>query len=258
MRPNQTAVALAALAIALPLSGPAAAQKKNPLSAIFSCDAEGGKQEGGAVIGGVVGGVVGNRVAKGERGLGTVLGAALGAAAGSYIGCRMQRSDQRKAEQAAQDALNRNRNTSWTNAETGASGDVRMISTSSGEPVSMSGLRLASGVDLAQAYDGAGGRYRARSAANLRGSPSTTAPIVGKLRPGEEIDALARVQGSNWLLAGRDGIGVGYVSGTVVNAVGGQSVCRTFDQTLRTKDGDPDTQRYTACKGANGEWVVQS
>lgn len=264
MRPSPTAAILAAVAIAAPWPGPAAAQSSNPLSAIFSCDAAGGKQEGGAVIGGLVGGAVGNRVAKGERGLGTVVGAALGAAAGSYIGCRMQRSDQKKAEQAARDALNRNRNAAWTNPETGASGEVRMVSTSSsGEPVSMNGLRLASGVDLAQAYDGASGRYTARSTVNLRSGPSTRSAIVGKLRPGDEVDALARVHGANWLLAGRDGVGVGYVSETVVRPVGGlakagEPVCRTFDQTLRTRDGDPETQRYTACKGPNGEWVVQS
>lgn len=264
MRPGQVTAVITALAVSLPLTGPAAAQKGNPLSAIFSCEASGGKQEGGAVIGGLVGGAIGNRVAKGERGLGTVVGAALGAAAGSYIGCRMQRSDQQKAERAAQDALNRNRNASWTNPETGASGEVRMVSSSTyGEPVSMSGLRLAPGVDLAQGYDGAGGRYEARTTANLRGSPSTSSPIVGKLRPGEQFDALARVRGANWLLAGREGAGVGYVSEAVVRpmaagAKGGGPVCRTFDQTLRTQDGAPETQRYTACKDPNGQWVVQS
>lgn len=127
----------------------------------------------------------------------------------------------------------------------------------------MSGLRLASGVDLAQGYDGAGGRYQARTTANLRGSPSTSSLIVGKLRPGEQFDALARVHGVNWLLAGREGVGVGYVSETVVRPVGGVAkaggpVCRTFDQTIRTKGGAPETQRYTACKDPNGEWVVQS
>lgn len=258
MRPTRLTAAITGLALALVLPAPVSAG--SPLSSIFHCDAAGGKQEGGAVIGGLVGGAVGNRVAKGDRGLGTVVGAALGAAAGSYVGCRMQKSDQRKAERAAQDALDRNRNAAWTNPETGASGDVRMVSTSSGEPVSLSGLRLASGVELAEGYDSAGGRYQARSVANLRGSPSTSAPIVGKLRSGEVVDALARVRGSDWLLAGRDGVGVGYVANSVVRPTApraGEPVCRTFDQTIRTRDGAPQTERYTACKNPNGEWVVQ-
>ena len=129
MRPSPAIAALSALAVCLPLAAPAAAQGGNPLSALFSCSSPGGKQQGGAVIGGIVGGVLGNQVAKNERGLGTLLGAAVGAAAGSYIGCRMQRSDQLRAQQAAQSALDRNRNGSWTNPETGASGDVRLVST---------------------------------------------------------------------------------------------------------------------------------
>jgi surface antigen len=258
MRANQAGAALAALALAFPLAVPAPAQAGNPLSSIFKCEAAGSKQEGGAAIGGIVGGVVGNRVAKGDRGLGTVVGAALGAAAGSYIGCRMQRSDQRKAEVAARDALDRNRDTRWSNPETGASGEVRMVA---GEPVSLSGLRLASGVELAEGYVGAGGRYQPRTTANLRGSPSTSAPIVGKLRSGDQVDALARVRGSNWLLAGRDGVGIGYVSDTVVRPAtqtAGGPVCRTFDQTLQTRDGAPETRRYNACKNAGGEWIIES
>lgn len=263
MRSRQATATLAALALAMTLPVPASAQSGNPLSSLFKCEASGQKQETGAVIGGVVGGVVGSQVSKNERVLGTAIGAALGAAAGSYIGCRMQKSDQKKAELAAREALDRNRSTSWTNPETGASGDVRVVSSQAGgEPISMSGLRLAPGVDLAEGYDSAGGRYQARSAANLRGGPSTSTAVVGKLRKGEQIDSLARVHGSNWLLAGRDGVGIGYVAGSLVSPVAavakaGEPVCRTFDQTLRTKDGAPETQRYTACKNPAGEWVVQ-
>lgn len=259
MRAIQSVAVLSALALAIPAPAPAAILA-SPLSSIFKCEASGGKQVPGAAIGGAVGGIAGNRLAKGDRGLGTVLGAAIGAAAGSYIGCRMQKSDQVKAERAAQEALNRNRNASWSNPETGASGNVRMVS-ASGKPISMSGLKFASGVEPASGYEGASGRYQARGNANLRGGPSTTSKVVGKLAPGQSIDALARVQGSNWLLAGRDGVGVGYVAESVVSPVGGGAAageCRTFDQTLKTKSGAPETKRYTACKNASGEWVVEA
>jgi len=267
MRVSQFTAAVLAASLTLPVAAPAQAQTGNPLSSIFGCSAGGNKQAGGAVIGGLLGGVVGSNVAKNERTLGTVLGAAAGAAAGSYIGCRMQRSDQAKAQAATQYALDRGGSQSWSNPETGASGDVRVVSTSTGgggQPVSLSGLRFANGVEPASGYESAGGRYTAPRTVNIRGTPSTSGAIVGKLGAGQSFDALARVAGSNWLLAGQNGMAVGYVSESVVRASGGQSyaggnsVCRTFDQTIRTRDGGPQTERYTACKGPDGQWVVRS
>ena len=133
-----------------------------------------------------------------------MLGAAAGAAAGSYIGCRMQRSDQQKAQYAAQNALDRGGSQSWSNPETGASGDVRVVSTSNGggKPVSLSGLRFANGVEPAGAYEAASGPYTAPKAVNIRARPTTSAPVVGKLSGGQSFDALARVSGTPWLLAG--------------------------------------------------------
>ena len=272
MRPSTFTAALLAATLALPISAQAqpTMRQGNPLSSIFGCDAGGNKQTGGAVIGGLVGGVLGNNLAKNERGLGTVLGAAAGAAAGSYVGCRMQRSDQQKAQFAAENALDRGGSQSWNNPQTGASGNVRVISTSNGQasnpaPVSMSGMRFAAGVEPVSNYAAASGRYKSSNTVNLRGAPSTSAPVVGKLRPGETIDAVARVSGGDWILAARDGVAIGYVAQSVVRPVaagqtyaGGAETCRTFDQTIQTQGGSPETQRYTACKGANGEWVVQS
>ena len=86
--------AAVALSLALGAGVPtfAAAQATGGSAAsIVNCDAPGGRQRTGAVIGGLLGGVIGNNVAKNERTLGTVAGAAAGAAAGSYIGCKQQR-----------------------------------------------------------------------------------------------------------------------------------------------------------------------
>ncbi|HEY9234182.1 MULTISPECIES: SH3 domain-containing protein [Phenylobacterium] len=267
MRASQFTAAVLAASLAIPVAAPAHAQTGNPLSSIFGCSAGGNKQAGGAVIGGLVGGVLGSNVAKNERTLGTVLGAAAGAAAGSYIGCRMQRSDQQKAQAATQYALDRGGSRSWSNPETGASGDVRVVSTSTGgggQPVSLSGLRFARGVEPASGFESAGGRFTAPGTVNIRATPSTSGAVVGRLSAGQSFDALARVRGTNWLLAGQNGMAVGYVSESVVRPSGGQSyaggnsVCRTFDQTIRTRDGSPQTERYTACKGADGQWVVRT
>ena len=84
-----TAAALAALITAAPMAAQAQAPQSN---GITSCDAPGGRQRAGAVIGGVIGALAGSRISSNERALGAIAGAGAGAAAGSYIGCNQQRA----------------------------------------------------------------------------------------------------------------------------------------------------------------------
>jgi len=261
----------------------------SPLQSIFSCSAGGNKQRGGAAIGAIAGGLLGNQVAKNERTLGSVVGAAAGAAIGSYIGCSMQVADQQRAYAAAQQALAQGRNTSWSNPQTGASGTVNVISSEGGyaqagnsgygqqpftaQPVSLAGLRVARNVQLQTQLETAPANvYTARSTANLRAGPSTSTAVIGSLRAGEQLDGLARVRGSNWILVGRNGTGIGYVSETVVRPVGPstqsyasanagasastQSLCRVIEQTINAPGQAPTVERYRACQQANGEWNV--
>ena len=292
---STTAVAIAALILAPLPAAPAFAQSGSPLNSIFSCQSSGNKQAGGAVAGAVIGGLLGNSTGgKRSRGVNTVLGAAAGAALGSYIGCRMQTSDQQRAEAAAQRALQYGENTSWTNPETGASGRINVISSRPYEarpydgggynrPVDMRGVRFAAGVQPTSRFQAAAGEYEANARVNLRGSPSTSAAIVGRLQAGETFDALARVRGANgsdWILVGNDRTAIGYVAESVVTPVDQQpyadnqydrgdrgqrydgrastQMCRTFDQTITTGSGDTETNRYTACQTPSGEWVVQA
>ena len=81
------AAALAALVTAVP--SVSMAQQAN---GITHCDAPGGRQRAGALIGAVAGGLLGSQVSDNERTLGAVVGAGAGAAAGSYIGCNQQRA----------------------------------------------------------------------------------------------------------------------------------------------------------------------
>lgn len=90
-----TSFAAAAAMAALVTAAPMAAQAHPAMTqanGITNCDAPGGRQRAGALIGAVVGGVVGNNLARNERAAGTVVGAGAGAAAGSYIGCNQQRA----------------------------------------------------------------------------------------------------------------------------------------------------------------------
>jgi hypothetical protein len=78
---NRALMAGAALMAMSAVPGMANAQAAN---GITNCDAPGGRQQAGAVIGGVLGALAGSQISDNERELGAVAGAAAGAAAGSY------------------------------------------------------------------------------------------------------------------------------------------------------------------------------
>ncbi|PZQ55216.1 MAG: peptide-binding protein [Phenylobacterium zucineum] len=171
-------------AIAAVLAGAMVLAAGSANAGVTGCSASGGKQEAGAVIGGLVGGLIGNKVggrhATGE----TVAGVALGAAAGSAIGCEAQKSSSR-------------------NTGTYTRG----------------GYRLYSNVSPAS-YRKIGDTFVAQSGVNLRAAPSTSSARVGRLQAGERFQALAEVKGSDWILVGQNGVGVGYVRGDFVRPAG--------------------------------------
>ncbi len=256
MRVAITASILLTAAAATALPGAAQAR------GVFGCDADGGKQEGAAVIGAIVGGIIGNKVAKNERGLGTAIGAGLGAAAGSAIGCKMQEADKRKAEAALEEALVTGRATNWRNPETGSRGDVTVQPWSAygdgyGEPYNLQSVSFARGVTPQRYWEGGGGWWRTTNTVNLRGRPSTSAPVVGKLAGGQDFQVLAKVQGQPWLLVGQNGYATGYVSQSVVQPRGGDSGdCRRIEQTVYTKKYGTERERYRACREAGGSWQL--
>jgi len=162
---------------------------------IVSCDAQGNKQVGGALIGALLGAAAGSNLAKNDRGTGTAIGAVAGAATGSYVGCKMQR------DQAAQGYAQQPNYRPAT--------------------YSQNGYRLNS--DIAPAtFQRDGGSFVANSMLNLRSAPTTNSARVGSLRAGEGFQALARVRGTDWILVGQNGVGVGYVHGAYVRPAGYQ------------------------------------
>lgn len=191
-----TGAMTAALASAMVLGvGAPAAQAKN-LGGVLGCQASGGKQEGGALIGALLGAAAGSNLAKKDRGTGTALGAVVGAAAGSAIGCKLQHDDQDR--RYAQ----------------GRGYDYNQPAT-----YSHGGYRLDRSLAPASYYGG-GGYMVARTTVNLRAAPTTNSARVGQLRAGERFEALAQVRGSDWVLVGQNGVGVGYVHGGYVQPEG--------------------------------------
>ncbi len=247
-----TALLLAAAATA----APGAAQARG----IFGCDAEGGKQEGGAVIGAIVGGIIGNQVSKNERGLGTAIGAGLGAAAGSAIGCKMQEADRRRAEAALEEALRTGQAANWRNPETGSRGDVSVQPWNAygegyGEPYSLRNVSYARGVQPRRDWEGGGGWWHAPGTVNLRSRPSTSGAVVGKLPGGQDFMVLAKVPGQPWLLVGQNGYATGYVAQSVVRPRGGDTGdCRRIEQTIHTRKYGVERERYRACRKPGGAW----
>jgi len=252
----------ATLSVAAMLGGlvavpaPAMAQSKG-LGGLFSCEGSGKKQEGGALIGAGVGALLGSKVSKNEKTLGAVLGAAAGAAAGGYIGCRMQSTDTALAQQATKRALEEGTSQTWSNRRTGASGRIDVVSSSYGPPIRGDNLRFERNIQALPSYEAVGGDYSVRSTANLRSSPSTRGSVVGKLSAGERVEVLGGVPSSAWLLVGRGGYGVGYVSSSLLRQNGyAEASCRLIAASVSTSGQRPTTERYSACRDNRGEWAL--
>ena len=171
-------LAMSATALTMAIAPTTASAMSQKLGGVIGCNASGGKQEVGAVIGGLLGAVAGNKLAKNDRGTGTAIGAVVGAGAGSYAGCQMQKT--RAADNA-------------------------------GGVYSSNGIRVSNAVD-ASPMTKIKGKYVARSNLNLRAAASTRGQAVGSVRAGEVFQALGRTGDGKWILVGQDGVGVGYVS----------------------------------------------
>ena len=185
-----SAAAAAAMVGALTLGAAAPAQAQN-FGGVLGCNAPGGKQEGGALIGALVGAAAGSKNAPPP---GAALGGGGGAAAGSAIGCKLQHDaqDRRYAQ---------------------GHGYQQPATYTHG------GYRLDRSISPAN-YAGGGGAMIARSNVNLRAAPSTSSARVGQLRAGQRFEALAYVRGSEWVLVGQNGVGVGYVHGAYIQPEG--------------------------------------
>lgn len=172
------------------------------VGSIVSCDAQGNKQAGGALIGALLGAAAGSNLAKNDRGTGTAIGAVAGAATGSYVGCKMQRDQAARGGYAEQPSY---RPATYT----------------------QNGYRLNG--DIAPAtFQRDGGSFVANSTLNLRAAPTTNSARVGSLRAGEGFQALARVRGTEWILVGQNGVGVGYVHGAYVRPAGYQQAAYRY------------------------------
>ncbi len=233
-----------------------AAPSRSTGGGIFGCSADGKKQTTGAVVGGLFGAFLGNRIAgRGNRTLGTILGGAIGAAGGSAIGCKMQKEDRAKAEQAMQDAPAKGEDQSWSNSQTGASGNIEMVDQRT--VAGLAGLKFAPGVEPWTGYQQIGDAFISSAAVNVRASPDLNGRIVGQLPQGVRVWVPAAAEGTPWYLVSDNGVAWGYVSNALLRrASDGASGCRMIKQTVNLPDAASQSETYQACKDASGQWVM--
>lgn len=268
------------LALLISATTPVSAQNLFPDSGItsgkvgiFNCDAPGKKQQTGAIIGAVVGGVIGNKVSKDNKTVGTVIGAAVGGAAGSYIGCRLQRKDQEKLALDSERALAMGQNSTFTNTETGITGNTQVISNTQSTNAA---VRIAPNVGAPSSLVLMGGKYSASRDIALKASPLSTSKTVGGIGTGDIVDVLGRTSSKTpWAAVAQNGVVIGYAPLSSLKATGKitivdettsqqmrvvnvpvTSICRNVTQTV-TQNGNPIDDggaNRKACVQTDGSW----
>jgi len=74
-------------------------------------------------------------------------------------------------------------------------------------------LRLAPGVVKAAGYETIDTKYVVANGTSIYSDHAFHSMPVGReLKRGDRVDVLAKVKGWEWVLVGRDGMGIGYVS----------------------------------------------
>jgi uncharacterized protein YgiM (DUF1202 family) len=79
--------------------------------------------------------------------------------------------------------------------------------------VSPDSLKLAPGVAKAEGYETPSTTYIVANGSNVySGHSFYDTKVTGELKRGDHVDVLAKVKGWEWVLVGKNGTGVGYVS----------------------------------------------
>lgn len=246
---------------------------------VVSCatNGTGNKQTVGAVSGAVIGGLIGTQIGSGSgKILATAAGAAVGAFAGSEIGKYLDEQDRQAQAQATAKAIEATpeQNTvTWENPETNVKGEV------TAGPV-IQETRTVTVREIPK-MSLIGANYRAISDSNVRSEPSLDSEVIAILLKDEIFEAVGKVENTNWMLAGRDGHTLGYVSGELVEPVpaagrGDESVnpvesvsvnpdtatvsvtshCRNVIRAVTLSDGETHEEEIKYCQQTDGSWIA--
>jgi uncharacterized protein YgiM (DUF1202 family) len=79
--------------------------------------------------------------------------------------------------------------------------------------ISPDSLKLAPGVTKVAGYETPTTTYIVANSTNVYSGPSLVdTKVTDQLKRGDHVDVLAKVKGWEWVLVGKDGIGIGYVT----------------------------------------------
>ena len=189
-----------------------------PAEDVNDCLSSGGgeKRKGAttaAVVGGLLGVLAGNQIG-GDKG--KVIGAIAGSVIGWQIGKQLNKNERaRVCEQFAMtlETAEPNESITYDDPEGRVTTTMTVTDTSS-EKEELDTLWY-SRVDQDFAFDPVDSPYRVYTESggtvNLRATPNTRVPPIGKLRTGEVLHAFGAIKEQPWMLVGRDGVAMGYV-----------------------------------------------
>lgn len=174
------------------------------------------KEQGGTVLGAGIAGFLCNKLSHGQV-LVTVGCAGLGGLIGNRIGAALDERDQQalavKTKEVLQSAPASGQSTNWKSDHTGATGRV-VASREFTRPEKVVVKRVnrvepaPADLQMIQA------QYMTMKSSNVRSAPDAKAEKVGALPSNTEFTAIG--QTGDWVLVGRKGVNVGYISKSLV------------------------------------------
>ena len=77
-------------------------------------------------------------------------------------------------------------------------------------------IKLADGVKRYSAYDPVATKYVVANATDIYADTTQSSKVTGHLDRGQQVVALAKPKDWDWILVGKDGVGIGYISRGVI------------------------------------------
>jgi surface antigen len=176
------------------------------------------KQQAGTAIGVVAGAVAGSFIGKGNgRLVATLIAGSIGGYIGNKIGSMLDEQDKQALALRTQEALNLSANAStqpmsWTSAHSGASAQIVQGKEYTQQKTVQ--VKRAPKVAAVPSMKLINEQYLTKSSSNVRSAPSLSADKVGGLKAGTEFTAVGST--GDWILVGRKGVTVGYISKSLV------------------------------------------
>ncbi len=254
------------------------------------------KQAVGTVLGGILGAVAGSRIGGGNgRFVAVAAGTLLGAYVGNQIGASLDEADRLAVKKKVNEVLVSapdGKVVKWSSPDSGSSAVLTPKDTHK-EVRKVTLLRDKRVAPLPR-LELIGETWQAKTNANVRAAPSLNADIVSGLKSGETFEAVAKVEGRDWIVVARGKRTIGYVASFLVrkavdrevmarptppsptnnaapanaaavdldtsNLVADQviatSTCRDMSVVIKTKNGKQEHQDIKACKAADGAWDI--